>query len=725
MPKRKRKNQNDSFSPGLSKSEADGSRYAESSSKERPSKLPIHCEKGNSTNQDSYHHIKSEPDYTLSDVGWAGIQRGTLERKSEVQAMPERKFPSKVDSVDAKIAFRDELSSEDRLYFLAIKVDLEGMVSRSAKKSNGDANELVDDEVLDSIWDRIEGKEIALSRDKTLSFILEHLLLLTGASGALRLMTLLSKYAENDPHLLSQLCSHSCSSHVLEAIFETVARIGKPTKQLNRSLKHFLRALLNNPEIFLQSTYAAHIAEKMLLRLAGILRARISDDGILYDFVSQTDNADDLVLEPVTISYAGNDKQYSAQLSEFLKEREHALDKTNLLLAWDGIMEFLTMDSACLPQICTSSIGTVIVQALLFVSIPVSLLCREDAKDVERNLDDLLGKFVSIFDEISLDKYGSRIAELVIAALGRIAFENLVGKISAGQEVLDRLVRDHYAHHTIIRMVMSCSSVALLCEMCKAVSANCAGILESGHGMLLVKLAQILSNSATKQRLCRSSEDEKQWYQCQDVFSKALNSFYSSSISASWAVHEKTAAVLVCTGALYPKNIREHIESTIENTSMPGSQILQALCSFKDPSLITQGFLKMDVQLLLQLCCNACGSHTIETVIQTQNNRKGFSQPFLKKLVSIIPKLVLDKHGSRVFDVIWKTGDMKCRESVADVLISVESTMKKNEFGRFLLPKLNLGLYKRSIEAWRREQLKFQSQKDELNSILDLINKKP
>lgn len=85
---------------------------------------------------------------------------------------------------------------------------------------------------------------------------------------------------------------------------------------------------------------------------------------------------------------------------------------------------------------------------------------------------------------------------------------------------------------------------------------------------------------------------------------------------------------------------------------------------------------------------------------------------------------VLTKYGSRVFDYLWKSVEMKHREAIMEELLPVESRMKTNDFGRYILPKVNFGLYRRSTEAWLKEQERFQCQKDNLKEILDMVQKK-
>jgi hypothetical protein len=113
-----------------------------------------------------------------------------------------------------------------------------------------------------------------------------------------------------------------------------------------------------------------------------------------------------------------------------------------------------------------------------------------------------------------------------------------------------------------------------------------------------------------------------------------------------------------------------------------------------------------------------------EKVLSTQKSQKNFFQSFIKNLIDISADLAISKFGSRTFDNLWKTVDLKNRQLLVDQLIPVQSKLRTNEFGRFLLNKLNLGLYRRSVEAWRNQQLVYEKQKSDLRSILEMTGKK-
>ena len=113
-----------------------------------------------------------------------------------------------------------------------------------------------------------------------------------------------------------------------------------------------------------------------------------------------------------------------------------------------------------------------------------------------------------------------------------------------------------------------------------------------------------------------------------------------------------------------------------------------------------------------------------EKVIATQKSQKNFYPTFLKNLTAVSPDLVVTKFGSRTFDFLWKTVDLKSREALVDQLLPFEGKLRTNEFGRFLLGKLNLSFYRRSAEAWCNQQLGFEKQKTDLRSILEMAGQK-
>ena len=86
-------------------------------------------------------------------------------------------------------------------------------------------------------------------------------------------------------------------------------------------------------------------------------------------------------------------------------------------------------------------------------------------------------------------------------------------------------------------------------------------------------------------------------------------------------------------------------------------------------------------------------------------------------------ELASTKAGSRIFDSIWKSVDLQHREELVEKLSFSEDKLRTNEFGRFIMNKLNLTLYRRSVDGWKRQQVTYDRQRDDLKAILEMTRK--
>lgn len=96
--------------------------------------------------------------------------------------------------------------------------------------------------------------------------------------------------SEQDANLLQNLACHSCASHIVECIFECLART--TAKIDNKLLRSFVGGLLLQPQILTDNAYAAHVIEKMLLRLCRVLHYEVKNSQLfvtLYDWKSSSE----------------------------------------------------------------------------------------------------------------------------------------------------------------------------------------------------------------------------------------------------------------------------------------------------------------------------------------------------------------------------------------------------------------------------------------------------
>ena len=262
---------------------------------------------------------------------------------------------------------------------------------------------------------------------------------------------------------------------------------------------------------------------------------------------------------------------------------------------------------------------------------------KKHTKITESEASSLLEKLAEKFRPLSCDTYGSRVAELLIALSPTPVYLDIINTVCSGEFGLEEIIRNASAHHILIKLVAFCTDIPLLLLLTKTLCEKIDVILAAGHGMMLVGLSKKLGDTEQKKALCGRHGSATEWNQCQTVFVAALRKTYSEHGPQGWTDEQKRDYFVVVVGALYPKNFRKDpkvspfdrlidyqlnlleafyfclflIQVTTQNMCMPGSQILQSLCLFKDNAVITNSFLKLSPELLSEFCSNVFGSFAI------------------------------------------------------------------------------------------------------------------
>ncbi|OQV16314.1 hypothetical protein BV898_09622 [Hypsibius exemplaris] len=613
----------------------------------------------------------------------------------------------------------DFLGEDERPYLAAIKNDLAEAVQIAADEEDSRKEQQDDGSSFGVIWDRIRGREVLIAKDKELSFILENLMRLTGSAGVAHAISIFIRESEETPTLLQDLACHSCASHILEEIFERLAVL---PDSATIALDRFLDFLLVTPSIFIDNQYAAHVAEKMLLRLCRIVSYKLEETRVLFTVYDPTTAAAE------EVPYQKDDTTAFAAVFSRVMDSTNRKAIRKVMAVFENLIEAPEVGGLH-GNVWTTAAGSVVVQALLatLVAYRTSKLQNDESSRSKKKSSDSAAVSIQLFDKLSkkfaalsLDVYGSRVAELLIALAPSALYLELIDTVCGSEFGMDEIIQNNNAHHVLIKLVEFCTDIPLLLVLTKALCEKLDVILSSGHGMILVGLSKKLSDGDQKKAMCGRHGSASEWNQCQSLFVTALKKSYGEHGPQGWTDDQKRDYFVVVVGALYPKNFRKDPKITTQNICMPGSQIIQALCHFKENSVINNSFLKLTPELLLEYCSNVFGSFAVEKLLSTQKGQKNFYQPFLKSLIDIAPELALTKFGSRTFDFIWKSVDLKTRELLVEKMLPVEPKLRTNEFGRFLLGKLNLGFYRRSADAWRTQQMAFEKQKADLRTILEM-----
>ncbi|GAV03591.1 hypothetical protein RvY_13987 [Ramazzottius varieornatus] len=666
-----------------------------------------------------------------------------LEPPEEASAGKKRRMKAEhsADFVSTTVAVYDQpaeelaiLTDDERLYLRAIKVDLEEAVNR------GPVDDKVSEEVADddddddddgpsrygAIFQHIKGQEVAIAKDKELSFVLEYLLKLTGVEGIHSLVSTFMDESEKDANLLQNLACHSCASHIVECIFECLAR--NTAKVDDKLLRSFVTRLLLQPQILTDNVYAAHVIEKMLLRICRVLHYEFKNSQLsitLYDSKSSSE---------FVLTYNKDDSAKSSGLQNDMLSKS---ERRNLNAAISAVERIFLDESTGAVKTesvvsgCKSASGSVILQSLLVASRMYELICSGTTSEVAEGkkrkrkiaADMLMEILADKYEELSLDRYGSRLMELTVAVSSPTVFGKILNTMSNSDFQMTNFLSYPNSNHVFIRVIEFCTDMSLLLLLTNMVCSNLSTLSQSGHWMVLVRLVQKLADEGQKKAVCGRHGSATEWNQCQKSVLTALKNFYGQHGPNGWNDDQKRDYFVIMLGALQPKNFRKDPQETVHNLCMPGSQILQALCHFKEAGSVTNSFLKLNTALLVGFCSNNFGSFAVEKVLQAQKGNNNFYRTFLRNLKDVVADLACTKTGSRIFDSIWKSVDPQHRQELVEKLVPSEEKLRTNEFGRFIMNKINLPMYRRSLDGWKRQQATYDKQRDDLKAILRMTRK--
>lgn len=219
------------------------------------------------------------------------------------------------------------------------------------------------------LWERIAGREIALCKDKQLSFVVENLLRLTGIPGVSHIMSILVRASKKQSDLLDQLCCHYCASHVLETIFESIVPAEADRDAVFRkAFRRFIRSMLVNPGLFFENNYAAHVMEKMLLRSCRITGYKLDEGAITYTIYDRTLQSD------ITLDFTKDDTKYR-RFADSVRQIGAFVDEKSIGDILEVLGNYLVPAEADGPSIdvlfrtSTTTAGSVVVQVSFGVKV--------------------------------------------------------------------------------------------------------------------------------------------------------------------------------------------------------------------------------------------------------------------------------------------------------------------------------------------------------------------
>lgn len=104
---------------------------------------------------------------------------------------------------------------------------------------------------------------------------------------------------------------------------------------------------------------------------------------------------------------------------------------------------------------------------------------------------------------------------------------------------------------------------------------------------------------------------------------------------------------------------------------------------------------------LLGLCKSSSAVHVILAMLTSSTSNFQQKKKLIDLLLPQLGALADDRWGSRVTDAIWDAADVFVRSKIVRQAQKQEKYLLTSQYGRFLLKRLNLGMFRKSQERWR------------------------
>lgn len=117
----------------------------------------------------------------------------------------------------------------------------------------------------------------------------------------------------------------------------------------------------------------------------------------------------------------------------------------------------------------------------------------------------------------------------------------------------------------------------------------------------------------------------------------------------------------------------------------------------------TNSLLSLPLPTLLSHCFSPTSSHLIDAFLLSPTTLVTSRRTFLLSLLGSYHTLADNRVGSRVAERCFETADVYLKDKIAASLIGKETEMQRSAFAHFFARKVELPLWSRRREEWKRK----------------------
>jgi nucleolar protein 9 len=301
-------------------------------------------------------------------------------------------------------------------------------------------------------------------------------------------------------------------------------------------------------------------------------------------------------------------------------------------------------------SICCDMYGSPLLQVLI------------EAVVEHQEADGLMRKLSGEFSRISFDKFGSRVAEHVLKHSGNSVIREILEK-----EVLPNIRRfvEHQNANFVLQTALGNLRHVEHANLCvTAIAELDRGMVSSRRAGVLWKLAEACVN-------------------LQSV--DAQKAFVTTFVGKS----------------------EDYIRKLIETNNHVNLMLAQSLLQFTSHNLqLVKDFSGLDDEALFKLAKSPSGSFVLQTFLQNKTIAEKTKNKILDKLKGKFAQIGQSPQGSRCLETCFEKASLTRKQAIAAELTSAENALKGTAFGRAVLSKLQIDLFKRDAKQWAEAQSK-------------------
>uniref|UniRef100_A0A1I7TZD6 PUM-HD domain-containing protein n=1 Tax=Caenorhabditis tropicalis TaxID=1561998 RepID=A0A1I7TZD6_9PELO len=241
------------------------------------------------------------------------------------------------------------------------------------------------------------------------------------------------------------------------------------------------------------------------------------------------------------------------------------------------------------------------------------------------------------------------------------------------------LTDNKFSNFPLQKMINSSTSLEMVTEIIETMSPKCSYLLEHQNSGVFLALLRCAA---------RYPSSEKSLLQ-------QLRKYFRSASEA-----KKSHFLL----NVLTFNGYDGTNFDTQKFTQKGSMLVSELVNFSKTKTLSVGFEQLTEQQIQEMSCNKYTSRLIQAVLSS----KTMPYEIKEKIISAFDKdswetLITDTYGSRVFEKIWDSVEVKRKQEIMKILVGIHNSSK---FWKFAMLRCDLYLFRKNRNDWVQKMKK-------------------